>query len=195
VKSFVKSYPDIIGYVDEEIASADSYGPEQRAREGLGDPCSVAFFAGHRVAMVQLKQEMPGTVDETKRAVAFMRQLAREVRGDEPAMSIEEHLAGYGAVEPCRRGRGRLAVEIRFGLGVSSDERQSPRQSRFSRDHLCWRRLDCRRYDLDGIRSLHRYRHGDYCCRVDQFHGRVSQQDALTGPHRYWKADSDQAGR
>ena len=79
--------------------------------------------------------------------------------------------------------RGRLAVEIRFGLDVSSDERQSPRQSRFSRDHLCWRRLDCRWYDLDGIRSLHRYRHGDYCCRVDQFHGRVSQQDALTGPH------------
>ena len=79
----------------------------------------------------------------------------------------------------CRRGRGRLAVEIRFGLGVSSDERQSPRQSRLSRDHLCWRLLDCRRYDLDGIRSLLRYRHGDYCCRVDQFHGRVSQQDIL----------------
>ena len=33
MKSFVKSYPDIIGYVDEEIASADSYGPEQRARD------------------------------------------------------------------------------------------------------------------------------------------------------------------
>ena len=37
------------------------------------------------------------TVDETKRAVAFMRQLAREVRGDQPSMMIEEHIrATYG---------------------------------------------------------------------------------------------------
>ena len=127
MKSFVKSYPDIIGYVDEEIASADSYGPEQRAREGLGDPCSVAFFAGHRVAMVQLKQ--PGTVDETKRAVAFMRQLAREVRGDQPAMSIEEHLAAYGAVEPWEAreppGRGGAACSRNATYGQTSHRQRA----------------------------------------------------------------------
>ena len=99
MKSFVKSYPDIIGYVERRSRAPTAMAPNS-GREGLGDPCSVAFFAGHRVAMVQLKQEMPGTVDETKRSVAFMRQLAREVRGDQPAMSIEEHLAAYGAVEP-----------------------------------------------------------------------------------------------
>jgi hypothetical protein len=31
------------------------------------------------------------------------------------------------------------------------------------------------RYDLDGVRALHRYGRGDYCCWVDQLHGRVSQ--------------------
>ena len=45
-----------------------------------------------------------------RRAIAFMRQLAREVRGEaQPSMSIEEHLAAYSAVEPreARKPSGR----------------------------------------------------------------------------------------
>ena len=41
MKSFVKGYPDIIGYVDEEIASADGYGPEQRAHPRRSPRASV----------------------------------------------------------------------------------------------------------------------------------------------------------
>ena len=45
-----------------------------------------------------------------RRAIADMRQLAREVRGEaQPSMSIEEHLAAYSAVEPreARKPSGR----------------------------------------------------------------------------------------
>jgi hypothetical protein len=91
VKSFVKSYPDIIRYVDEEIASADS---------------GVA-----------------------KRDVAFMRQLAREVRGDQPAMSIEEHLAAYGAVESWEAreppGRGGAARSRNATYGQTSHRQRA----------------------------------------------------------------------
>src|SRR6516162_11011437 len=65
-------------------------------------------------------------------------------------------------------------------LGVSSDERQDPRLSHFSRHYRRWRRLDCGRYDLDDIRALHRCRRDDHCRRVDQLRDRVSQPDALS---------------
>jgi ATP-dependent DNA ligase len=44
-------------------------------------------------------------------------------------------------------------------------------------------RLDCRRYDLDDVRALHRCRRDDHCRRVDQLHDRVSQPDALDCRH------------
>ena len=50
---------------------------------------------------------------------------------------------------------------------------------RFSRNNRRWRYLGCRRYVFGDIRTLHRYRLADYRCRVDQFRGRVSQQDTL----------------
>ena len=49
-----------------------------------------------------------------RRAVAFMRQLAREVRGGQPAMSIEEHIR---ATHGQRRDVGLPeAPEARLGL-------------------------------------------------------------------------------
>ena len=53
-----------------------------------------------------------------RRAIAFMRQLAREIRGEaQPTLTLEEHLATFAGVEPRqereRAGRGRTAPSPR----------------------------------------------------------------------------------
>ena len=57
-----------------------------------------------------------------RRAIAFMRQLAREVRGEaQPTLTLEEHLATFAGVEPRSArepaGRGRTAARQRNATG------------------------------------------------------------------------------
>ena len=85
----------------------------------LGDVCTVPAVAKaiHRAAELVIIAEMlraamirGENVDLSnllrlegvaRRAIAFMRQLAREVRGEaQPTLTLEEHLARYVGVEP-----------------------------------------------------------------------------------------------
>ena len=57
-----------------------------------------------------------------RRAIAFMRQLAREVRGEaQPTLTLEEHLATFAGVEPRSArepaDRGRTAPRQRNARG------------------------------------------------------------------------------
>ena len=57
-----------------------------------------------------------------RRAIAFMRQLAREVRGEaQPTLTLEEHLATFAGVEPRSArepvGRGRYRPRQRNATG------------------------------------------------------------------------------
>ena len=64
-----------------------------------------------------------------RRAIAFMRQLAREVRGEaQPTLTLEEHLATFAGVEPRQAreaaGRGGATPSPRHAPGGRRRARQ-----------------------------------------------------------------------
>jgi hypothetical protein len=68
-----------------------------------------------------------------RRAIAFMRQLAREVRGEaQPTLTLEEHLASFAGVEP------RQAREAAGRGGATPSPRHAPGGRRRAR-----RRASC----------------------------------------------------